>query len=190
MKKELYQKSGNIGESANQIIVLIVGVAVAILVIIFVGSMGGQTYNLVQHDIEALANNSITNQTFTADNLTTYATGHFPIQTGTLEIWNASTQIGLGNFTVNYDLGTFLLNPGVPSTQFNSTSMNATFTWGNDVVRDAIKGSITSGFQGLEQTGDYLPVIVMAVIIAIVIGSILMGIGGFGGIGGNRGSAL
>ena len=31
---------------------------------------------------------------------------------------------------------------------------------------------------------------IMAVIIAIVIGSILMGIGGFGGIGGNRGSAL
>jgi len=90
---ELYQEKGQVAGSVGAIISLIVGVGVAVLVLIFVGSLGGQTYELVESDIEA-----ITNQT----------------------------------------------------------------------IEDSVKGGIISGFEALEQTGNYLPIIVLAVVIPIL----------------------
>ena len=58
-----YRKKGNINTTIMAIIYLIVGVGVAALVLIFVGALGGQTYNLVQNDIDAISNDSIKNYT-------------------------------------------------------------------------------------------------------------------------------
>jgi len=110
----LYKKEGQMaGGAVGAVITLIVGIGVSVLVLIFVGSLGGQTYNLVETDIDAIT---------------------------------------------------------------------------NETVKNHIKEGIISGFDALEQTGSYLPIIVLAVVIALVLALVLS----FGGIGGSasRGSAL
>lgn len=113
MKQEsLYMKKGQAVGAIGAIITLIVGVGVSVLILIFVGSLGGQTYELVEPDITA-----ITNQT----------------------------------------------------------------------IEDSVKEAIMSGFESLEQTGNYLPIIVLAVIIAVVL-TLVLGFSNLGGSG--RGSVL
>ena len=111
--KPLYMKEGQTGGAVGAIITMIVGVGVAVLVMIFVGSLGGQTYELVEPDIVAIT---------------------------------------------------------------------------NETIEDAVKAGIVAGFDALQQTGEYLPIIVLAVVIALVL-SLVLGFTAFGG-GGMRGSAL
>lgn len=110
--EEKYEKEGQIaGNAVGNIIGLIVGVGVAVLILIFVGALGGQTYELVEDDITAIT---------------------------------------------------------------------------NATIETSVKNSIYSGFVALEQTGDYLPIIVLAVIITVVLALVLS----FGGMGVRGGSAL
>lgn len=111
---QLYKRKGQAAGAVGAIITLIVGVGVAVLVMIFVGSLGGQTYDLVEEDIDAITNTSIKN---------------------------------------------------------------------------SVKNGILSGFEALEQTGDYLPIIVLAVVISLVL-VLVLGFTSFGNLGGGRGSAL
>jgi hypothetical protein len=113
-KQLLYQEEGQATNFAvGSIITLVVGVGVATLVLIFVGTLGGQTYNLTEASINAI----------------------------------------------------------------NDTT-----------IRTSVKSSILSGFESLEQVGQYMPIIVLAVVIFLVLGLVL----GFTAFGGNsgRGSAL
>lgn len=115
MENKDYMEEGQAGMAVGNVITLIVGVGVAVLVLIFVGALGGQTYNLVEPDIDAITNTTIKN---------------------------------------------------------------------------AVKDSIVSGFSALKQTGDYLPIIVLAVVIFLVL-ALVLGFTAFGGgMGGGRGSAL
>lgn len=110
----LYKEKGQMaGAAVGNIIQLIVGVGVAVLIMIFVGVLGGQTYQLTEADI-----NAITNVT----------------------------------------------------------------------IRSHVREGIISGFSALEQTGSYLPIIVLAVIIALVL-ALVLGFTAFGG-GGMGGRAL
>ncbi len=115
MAEEKYMKKGQAAGAVGQVITLIVGVGVSVLVLIFVGALGGQTYNLVEDDINAI----------------------------------------------------------------NDTD-----------IRGSVDNSIKSGFDALEQTGDYLPIIVLAVVISLVL-VLVLSFTAFGGMnGGGRGSAL
>lgn len=111
--KELYEKKGQMGGAVGAIIYLITGIGVAVLVLIFVGVLGGQTYELVEADITAIT---------------------------------------------------------------------------NETVEASVRNAIVSGFSSLEQTGEYMPIIVLAVVISLILGLVL----GFSSITGgmNRGSAL
>ena len=108
-----YRKKGQMIGAVNAIISLVVGVGVATLVLIFVGSLGGQTYELVEDDLDAITNTTIQN---------------------------------------------------------------------------SVKNSIISGFEALEDTGSYLPIVVLAVIIAIVL-ALVLGMTNVAG-GGRGGTAL
>lgn len=110
---QAYEKKGQLGGAVGAIVSLIVGVGVATLVLIFVGTLGGQTYNLVEADIDNIS---------------------------------------------------------------------------DATIKASVKGGITSGFEALEQTGDYLPIVVLAVVIALVL-ALVLSFTSFGGMGG-RGSAL
>jgi len=112
--EELYKKKGQAQGAVGAIITLIVGVGVSVLVLIFVGALGGQTYNLVEDDINAI---------------------------------NDST------------------------------------------IKTNVENSIKSGFEALEQTGDYIPIIVLAVVISIVL-FLVLSMMSFGSMGGGRGTAL
>lgn len=111
--KKLYEKKGQIQGSVGAIISLIVGVGVGVLVLIFVGVLGGQTYNIAQSDIEAI----------------------------------------------------------------NDTT-----------IKTNVQNAVKSGFSALEQTGSYMPLIVLAVVIALVL-SLVLGFTAFGNQG-RGGSAL
>ena len=103
--KKLYKKSGFAAESVGAIVTLIVGVGVSVLVLIFVGTLGGQTYNVAEDDI-----NNISDAT----------------------------------------------------------------------IKTNVQNSIKAGFSALEQTGDYLPLIVLAVVITLVM-SLVLSLGNMGG---------
>lgn len=116
MEELEYYEEGYVQENIGAIIILIIGVGVATLVLIFVGALGGQTYSLVETDIDAITNDSVKNYT---------------------------------------------------------------------------KEGIISAFNALRQTGNYLPIVVLAVIIFIVL-SLVVGLGGMTGgpAYGYRGGAL
>ena len=110
--QDKYKKEGFAAGAVQAIVSLIVGVGIAVLLLIFVGALGGQTYNLVESDLD----------------------------------------------------------------EINDTAINA-----------SVRNGITSGFEALEQTGDYLPIIVLAVVITLVM-ALVLSLGGMGGFRG--GSAL
>jgi len=108
--KSKYMLEGQANVAVGSIITLIVGVGVGTLVLIFVGSLGGQTWQLVETDIDAITNTTI---------------------------------------------------------------------------KDSIKNGVVSGFGALEQTGDFLPIIVLAVVISLVL-ALVLGFTSFGrGVGGS-----
>ena len=110
-EKPLYEASGQVQGIVGGVVALIAGMGVATLVLIFVGVLGGQTYNLTEDDIESI----------------------------------------------------------------NDTD-----------VKTHVQEGIKSGFQSIEQTGNYLPIIVLAIVITIVLSLVigmtaLTGGGGMGG---------
>lgn len=112
--KMRYNKKGQLSGAVGAVIMLIVGVGVAVLVLIFVGTLGGQTYNLTEAQIDNIS---------------------------------------------------------------------------DATIKGYVKSSITSGFSALEQTGNYLPIIVLAIVITLVLALVLS----FTAFGGGRmggGSAL
>jgi len=110
----MYEKEGYVAENVGAIITLIIGVGVSALVLIFVGALGGQTFNLVEDDIAAI------------------------------------------------------------------TDAN---------IKLSVTNAITSGFEAVETSGQYLPIVVLAVIISIVL-TLVVGMGGGGGRGAYYGGAL
>lgn len=112
--KKKFMLEGQTTGAVGAIITLIVGVGVAVLVLIFVGVLGGQTYQLTESKIDAITNTTI---------------------------------------------------------------------------KTSVKESIVQGFSALEQTGTFLPIIVLAVVIFVVL-TLVLGFTAFGGMGGGRGSAL
>lgn len=96
-----YKNDGFVGGEVSQVITLIIGVGIASLVLIFVSTLGGSTYNLVEDDIDAI------------------------------------------------------------------TDAN---------VQASVKASSLSGFDAMETVGNYLPLIVLAIVIFIVLG-LVMGLG-------------
>jgi hypothetical protein len=53
-----YKKSGQLQGAVGAVIYLIVGVGVSVLVLIFVGTLGGQTYTLTQGQIANITDNT------------------------------------------------------------------------------------------------------------------------------------
>ena len=90
---------------AGAMTTLIIGVGVSVLLLIFIGVLGGQAYSLTQNQIEAI----------------------------------------------------------------NDTT-----------IKGYVKTAISSGFQSLQTVGQYMPLIVLAVVIAVIL-TVVLGLGVFGG---------
>ena len=57
MKK--FSKRGQVANGAGAMVTLVLGVGVALLLMIFVGALGGQVYQTVESDITAITNETI-----------------------------------------------------------------------------------------------------------------------------------
>jgi hypothetical protein len=173
-------------KDVGSIIALITGIGISLMVLIFIGVLAGNTYQLTETNIDAIGNNVVINETFTPLNNTESQLAHKSIQEGTLIVINSTTEqtLSLSNFTITYDDGILKLT----HVKYNNTELKASYTWGSVAVRSGVKGSITSGFSALETTGDYLPIIVLAIVISIVL-SMVLGLTAFKG-GNGGGTAL
>ena len=192
LKNKLFEEKGQIDNAVSSIITLVVGVGVAVLVLIFVGVLGGQTFEITESKIDSIGNNVVTGESGITANATSQL-AHHDIQENTLSIFNTTGdqhQWALSNFTIDFTNGIVTSLPGGEngSVPINGTDLSANYTWGNIEIRNSIKSSIVSGFSALEQTGDFLPIIVLAVVIFLVL-SLVLGFTAFGG-GQGGGSAL
>lgn len=181
-------KKANI-PAIGMLITLITGVAAALLALIFLATMGGQTFNLVESDINTVGYNLVSNQSINLtlsngqDNLTHL--GHAGIYSNNLTLSNVSIANNLdlsGNVIVDYDAGTIqLINASL-----NATEWYASYAWGAEGMREKIGTSIMQGFETIETSSGYMPVMVLAFVIFIVLTLVfsmsgLTGNKGFGG---------
>lgn len=180
-----YKKKGSIKENLNGVIALVTGVGIAVMVFIFVGTLGGRTFQLVESDIDALTG-SVVNESFTPLNSTVVNLANRDVINGTLTVANASSvSVGLDNFNVNYEAGTLELT----NATLNNTAWRASYNYGAAAEKAAIKNSILSSFESLQQVGDYMPLIVLIFIISFVL-VLVMGLTNGGKGGSYKGSAL
>lgn len=107
-------KKGQVNTAVGAVIFLVVGIGISVMVLVFVSSLSGQTYDIVEDDIAAISNTTI---------------------------------------------------------------------------RNSINGGIVSSFEALETTGDYMPLVVLAFIIVLILG-LIVGLTAIAGGGGARGGAL
>lgn len=120
---EVYEKEGNT-QNINGLIALFVGLGIISIVIIFLGTLGGQTLNTVQGQINAIPD---------------------------------------GNSQVD------------PT---------------GNTIKDYINSSISSGFQAQSTGAGYLPLMVGAIILVVIIGLLVAVSANRGGYSGGSGGAL
>ena len=177
------------------VIILVVGFAIAGLLFTFTKVLGGQTYNLVEDDINNIHSYTNANHSFVADNTTWVDLGNTSLRNVALYNTTGWTN-NASDFTTNLTTGLVILISDNAS--LNGTTMQAVYQYDDGTIRAAIQGGIISNFEAQQQIGDYMPIIALAIIITIVIGLIIggiaskfmtpgMGFGGYGGYGGNQG---
>jgi len=191
-KNKKYLRKGEMQamKSVDSVVALVMGVGVAILALILIGVLSGKTYTLQEADIDAIPGiTTVTGDTFTFQNGTIDLDNH-DINTEGFVVYNNSAPfnvITLGNFSaIDYGSGrlTALINKP-EGAAFNGASAAANYTYGSNTIRSSVKNSVVSGFEGLEQTGEMVPLIVLAIVMVIILSLVL----GFQGVaGGNRGS--
>ena len=52
-------KKGQVNTAVGAVIFLVVGIGIAVMVLVFVGSLSGQTYDIVEDDINAISNTTV-----------------------------------------------------------------------------------------------------------------------------------
>lgn len=156
-------------------LVLFVGMSVAILALIFIGVLGGTTFGLVQNDIAEIGlETPYNNDTFTALSGSASSLSNTKILSIVSIIANNGSDQAIlsSNFTLDASAGTLTLNTDA----FNNTEMNATYTYRNASIQNDVNQAIISSFDSLEKTGSYVPLVILAVVIMLVLG-LVMGAG-------------
>ena len=134
-----------------------------------------------------MSNRTITGEAFTPINSTEVFLANDNILNGTLRFFNSSETFNQGMFTVDLATGGVTLT----NNTINNTDMSANYTEGAADVQSSVKNAVISGFSALEQVGDYLPLIVLAIVIFLILVLVLgfTTLGNTGG-GGRTGSVL
>lgn len=168
------EQKQNTATAIFSVILLIVGMAVAGLLFTFTLVLGGETFEIVEDDIDEINSYSEANHTFVADNAT-WTLINASLRSGTLELYNTTGWTdNTSDFSVNYTTGRVLLVSDNES--LNGTSMRAVYEFDDGLIRNAIRSGILSNFEAQQQIGDYMPIVVLAIIITLVIGLIISGI--------------
>ena len=163
-----YHKKGAVTGAVGALVALVVGVAVVTLILIFTSALSGQTFNLIEPDLNAVGTATvISGDTFTAINATAVSLDHGSINPASLQIFNSTSNLQTNGtaYTVNYVTGAVTLR----DVSQNNTLFSASYTYDDPAVRDSVKTSILNGFSTMKTTSQYLPIVVLAVIISIVL---------------------
>ncbi len=177
-----FKKKGQVQAGVSGVIFLVVGLGVATMVQIFVGILGGKTYQLVEPDIDAITQATTKlNDTLAPLNNTEINLGHRDINTGTLVVFNNTNgntgiQIGSNNFTINGADGkiTFtILDNATNGAYMSPSTVGINYTYGNGTIRSAIKSGIASSFEANQQTGELMPVVALAFMVILVLGLLM-----------------
>jgi len=180
----LKHKKAQAAATIGAIITLIAGVGVAVLVLLFTGSLGGNIYSELETDIAAIGANNAT-ETHTIEFNASQELAHWFIQTDTLTIHDTSNDTAL-SLTAHFNNLTYGDNGGysvtLNDTLYGGADIQFSYLWGTADVRASVQDGVLAGFQGLEQTGDFMPIIVLAVIIVLVL-TLVLGFTRFGGRG-------
>lgn len=153
----------------NSVIGLITGVGIAVMVLIFVSVMGGSTYNAAEADINSIGG-EVTGEVLGTADATGYLVANLsytPVVQGSETIYANGTPIT--GYTIDYSTGQVTVN----DTAAANATITADYKWGQYDIYNNIKTSITSSFKALNQTGKYMPLIVVAVMITIVLGLVV-----------------
>lgn len=176
-KSMLYNKKGEVGGAVATMITLVAGVGVAVMILIFVGVLGGTAFDLTEPTLDSIGSHAVADESFLMLTNISSQLAHRDLVVGSVNITNSTFEaIGLGNFTIDYTQGQIMLvtggivNGGLSN---NNTLGYINYTWGTDTVRESVKGGIVSSFSALETTGSYMPIAVLAVVIWIVLVMVL-----------------
>jgi hypothetical protein len=178
-----YKKIGQITDSVNAIIVLIIGVGVATLVLIFVSVLGGTTYSMSSSMMTPMGG-TVSNETWNSGSAitagTNYTIANNPI-TGMIGLANSTVICNSNNVTWNSSYVTLVA--GYCAT---GKAYNISYYYGDYNAYNNVTAAIRSGFTSLNTVGGYMPIIVLAVIIFVVLSLVTalnkpsMTSGGFG----------
>jgi len=178
-------KKAQVSKATGTLIPLVVGVGVAVLVLIFMSSLGGQVWETVEDDVDTIGDQSATVEN---RNLSLSSQIDPAIITGTLSISNTTSTVPLENFEIDYDAGTLHVNN--TDAMYNNSLYNISYEYYNYTIRNSIRGATVNSFDALEQTANYMPLIVLAVVIGVVL-LIVLGLGVGGNVyGKNNGGSL
>ena len=159
-------------EAVSSVITLIIGIGIAVFVLIFAGSLGGQTYELVEDDITLTG--TVIDQQIAISNSSTTSLGQYFVRIISIEnISDSTIPLSTSEFSIDSIAGTLLLTNHTRT----AGTYNISYDYGNATIENNIRGGIISSFEALETSGDYLPIIVLAVVIAIVL-FMVMGMAG------------
>jgi hypothetical protein len=170
----------NIQENVAAIILLIMGVGIATIVLIFVGILGGSVYQQTEPDLDVISNNvsnELLNLSYTLLPYIYNTSSDIFETSDTLVAWNGTGTYGTlvrnTNYTVDsYASGQFTISDlGLLNNSF--IFVNFSYATGNPVIETQILNAIEESFVALNTTGSYLPIIVLAVIIFIVLGLVM-----------------
>jgi len=168
-------------ESIISIILLVMGIGISIMVLIFVSVLGGGVYTNSQTFISSLStditNDTSANISFSKIPYIFNASTNIDPGSETIKAWNNTKEYGTLTLGTNYTVSSY------SNGQFNIIDLgglnnshiylNASYTTGYPSVERNITSAIRNSFIAINTTGSYLPIIVLAVIIFIVLGLIM-----------------
>ena len=179
----------NTQEAVAAIIFLIMGVGMATLVLIFVSVLGGSVYQQTQGTIAGISTNTVneTSEIILAVPALYNTSANIWPDSETLLSYNSTTGAEYGfltegtNYTViSYVTGQFNIT-SLGSKESVHTKIKISYTLGNPDIQSDIQSAIRSSFTSLNTVGGYMPIVVLAVIIFLVLGLVMSMMPGFGG---------
>ena len=168
-------------ESIFSIILLIVGIGICSTILIFVSVLSGDVYQTTSPQINSLStdfvNETSGNISFTlVPYVYTASNNNIYPGTETLKIWNKTAGYGTLVLGTNYTVLSY------PNGQFTITDialrnnsyiyLNISYTTGNPVIEGNITSAIINTFVAINYTGGYLPLIVLALVIIMILGMV------------------
>lgn len=174
------------GQTAMMSVIgLVVLIGVAIITMVFIGVMAGRTFETSQTHLSLIGNaETAENETVTVLNGTAVSSAN----SRWLTLVNVSANYTFaiqetGNYTFDAAAGTITLI----NNDHNNTDWNLTYTYRNASVFGQLNTGIGSSFQAFSDLGSFMPLIVLALVVILIL-SLIFGLLAFqqlrGGSGG------